>query len=248
MSCLLFSFLVSCAQFDVVKASGLVPPVMRSYNDNINGDWDLTEGKVMMVDSCTNAQDLVGIIVVAAHSGKRFYVDSVDVFTGVAFPSVSVVINFLQVKLSAQHTDTYNANEVYSFCLHCEASLQFIHSLCQRKLFRECIVKNKCNMMLFSFCNLILICTHTGTSIFPGYTPGDGTGKEYPLGAALEATKNTLIQDSIKLLLDFRVVFDQELGLILKLRDMMICWIHEGFQSFFRKLNDELLKQERAPL
>nr|KAJ0225081.1 hypothetical protein LSAT_V11C100027610 [Lactuca sativa] len=29
--------------------------------------------------------------------------------------------------------------------------------------------------------------------------------------------------------LDFRVVFDQELGLILMLRDMMIGWIHEGF-------------------
>nr|KAJ0222921.1 hypothetical protein LSAT_V11C200079050 [Lactuca sativa] len=35
---------------------------------------------------------------------------------------------------------------------------------------------------------------------------------------------------------------------ILKLRDMMIGWIHEGFQSFFRSLNDELLKQEGAPL
>nr|KAJ0206820.1 hypothetical protein LSAT_V11C500286370 [Lactuca sativa] len=48
--------------------------------------------------------------------------------------------------------------------------------------------------------------------------------------------------------LDFRVVFDQELGLILKLKDLMIGWIHEGFQSFFRQLNDELLKQEGAPL
>ncbi|CAH1427958.1 unnamed protein product [Lactuca virosa] len=57
----------------------------------------------------------------------------------------------------------------------------------------------------------------------------NGTGKEYPLEAALEATKNTLIQGSTKLLLDFRVVLDQELGLILKLRDMMIGWIHEGF-------------------
>nr|KAJ0218600.1 hypothetical protein LSAT_V11C300152790 [Lactuca sativa] len=47
---------------------------------------------------------------------------------------------------------------------------------------------------------------------------------------------------------DFHVVFDQELGLILKLRDMMIGWIHEGFQSFFRQLNDELLKQEGSPL
>ncbi|CAH1428864.1 unnamed protein product [Lactuca virosa] len=41
----------------------------------------------------------------------------------------------------------------------------------------------------------------------------DGTCKDYPVGAALEATKNTLIQDSIKLLLDFSVVFGQELGL-----------------------------------
>ncbi|CAH1418958.1 unnamed protein product [Lactuca virosa] len=56
----------------------------------------------------------------------------------------------------------------------------------------------------------------------------DGTGKEYPLEAALEDTKNTLIQGITKLLLDFRVL-DQELGLILKLRDMMIGWIHEGF-------------------
>ncbi|CAH1421725.1 unnamed protein product [Lactuca virosa] len=57
----------------------------------------------------------------------------------------------------------------------------------------------------------------------------DGTSKEYPLGDALEATKNTLIQGSTKLLLDFYVVLDEELGLILKLGDMMIGWIHEGF-------------------
>ncbi|MFS7909453.1 putative ribonuclease III post-transcriptional gene silencing PAZ-Argonaute family [Helianthus anomalus] len=58
------------AQFDVVKASGLVP-------DRVANGGDLTHGKLMMADSCTNAQDLVGRIVTAAHSGKRFYVDSV---------------------------------------------------------------------------------------------------------------------------------------------------------------------------
>lgn len=57
------------AQFDVVKASGLVPD--REANE------DLTKGKLMMADSSTNAEDLVGRIVTAAHSGKRFYVDSV---------------------------------------------------------------------------------------------------------------------------------------------------------------------------
>ncbi|KAD5802937.1 hypothetical protein E3N88_14297 [Mikania micrantha] len=57
------------AQFDIVKASGLVPD--RVANGNV------TRGKLMMADSCTSAHDLVGRIVTAAHSGKRFYVDSV---------------------------------------------------------------------------------------------------------------------------------------------------------------------------
>ena len=63
------------AQFDVVKASGLVPSrdsmqTQKQINMTING-------KLMMADTCTNAEDLVGKIVTAAHSGKRFYVDSI---------------------------------------------------------------------------------------------------------------------------------------------------------------------------
>ncbi|KAJ1390790.1 Ribonuclease III domain [Sesbania bispinosa] len=63
------------AQFDVVKASGLVPnrDAMQTQN-HINMT---TKGKLMMADTCTNAEDLVGKIVTAAHSGKRFYVDSI---------------------------------------------------------------------------------------------------------------------------------------------------------------------------
>lgn len=63
------------AQFDVVKASGLVP----------NREWDatkmqqlhLTKGELMMADTCVDADELIGKIVTAAHSGKRFYVDSI---------------------------------------------------------------------------------------------------------------------------------------------------------------------------
>ncbi|KAF3439772.1 hypothetical protein FNV43_RR18050 [Rhamnella rubrinervis] len=62
------------AQYDVVKASGLVPnrgaPEMQKH-------VDLPKGKLMMADNCTSAEDLVGRIVTAAHSGKRFYVDSI---------------------------------------------------------------------------------------------------------------------------------------------------------------------------
>nr|XP_010934025.1 endoribonuclease Dicer homolog 1 [Elaeis guineensis] len=63
------------AQFDVVKASGLVP-----HRDTIvcmDGVY-WSQGKLVMADSCIDIKDLVGKIVTAAHSGKRFYVDSVQ--------------------------------------------------------------------------------------------------------------------------------------------------------------------------
>ncbi|KAI3668223.1 hypothetical protein L6452_43300 [Arctium lappa] len=70
----------------------------------------------------------------------------VDAFTSVAFPALRAVISFLQVKLSAQHTDAHvmpNVDEVRRLGQHCEASLQFLLSLCQQKLFRERLVMNK---------------------------------------------------------------------------------------------------------
>lgn len=62
------------AQFDVVKASGLAP---KRNDTDFQHQVDLGEGKLMMADSYIKAEDLVGKIVTAAHSGKRFYVDSV---------------------------------------------------------------------------------------------------------------------------------------------------------------------------
>ncbi|KAG0553066.1 hypothetical protein BDA96_01G563200 [Sorghum bicolor] len=60
------------AEFDVVKASGLVPGRGRGhFNDYQN------QGKLFMADSCWDAKDLAGMVVTAAHSGKRFYVDSI---------------------------------------------------------------------------------------------------------------------------------------------------------------------------
>lgn len=61
------------AQFDVVKAFGLLPS-----RDSIEPtDVYHSKGKLQLADSCIDVQDLVGRIVTAAHSGKRFYVDSV---------------------------------------------------------------------------------------------------------------------------------------------------------------------------
>lgn len=63
-----------------------------------------------------------------------------------AFVALHRDIQFVQVRLSAQYTDTgmqSNLAEVNRLCQHCEASLQFLQSLCQQRLFRERLVKNK---------------------------------------------------------------------------------------------------------
>ncbi|KAL2468872.1 Endoribonuclease Dicer-like protein 1 [Forsythia ovata] len=62
------------AQFDVVKASGLAP---NRDGIELPHQLDLSKDKLLMADSHISAEDLVGRIVTAAHSGKRFYVDSV---------------------------------------------------------------------------------------------------------------------------------------------------------------------------
>ncbi|OWM68603.1 hypothetical protein CDL15_Pgr023568 [Punica granatum] len=73
------------AQFDVVKASGLVANrdalEMQSYSDMI-------QKRLVMADSFMSSDDLVGRIVTAAHSGKRFYVDSIcyDMNANNSFP------------------------------------------------------------------------------------------------------------------------------------------------------------------
>ncbi|KAL1542680.1 nodulin homeobox-like isoform X1 [Salvia divinorum] len=73
----------------------------------------------------------------------------VDIFMEAAFSAVCVDVKFLQTKLSAQHNDSSGsasptAEETLNhLCQQCDSSLQFLQSLCQQKLFRECVVKNK---------------------------------------------------------------------------------------------------------
>lgn len=61
------------AQYDVVKAAGLIP----NRDDIPHANIELPKGKLMLADTCIGAEDLIGKVVTAAHSGKRFYVDSV---------------------------------------------------------------------------------------------------------------------------------------------------------------------------
>ncbi|PSR86021.1 Nodulin homeobox like [Actinidia chinensis var. chinensis] len=73
----------------------------------------------------------------------------VDIFINAAFAALRVDIKFLQLKLSGQCTDlptksSSNAEGTLNYlCQQCEASLQFLQSLCQQKSFRERLVKNK---------------------------------------------------------------------------------------------------------
>nr|KJB09575.1 hypothetical protein B456_001G150400 [Gossypium raimondii] len=71
------------APFDVVKATGVVP---SRDTIEVQGDW--TKGKLIMADGVARAEDLVGRIITAAHSGKRFYVDTIcyDMSAETSFP------------------------------------------------------------------------------------------------------------------------------------------------------------------
>lgn len=70
------------------------------------------------------------------------------------------------------------------------------------------------------------------------FTPKEEMDEEYSLQAALEASKKAVIQGSMDALMDFRLLLDENPELLLKLRDLTIGWVQEGFQDFFRKLDD----------
>ncbi|KAF7823558.1 nodulin homeobox isoform X1 [Senna tora] len=88
----------------------------------------------------TQWQDIVHVLL--AHP-------KVDIFIDVAFGSVRMVVRFLDITLSAYHKDFSMESNltiervVYFLIQQCEASLQFLQSLCQQKLFKERLLKNK---------------------------------------------------------------------------------------------------------
>lgn len=90
---------------------------------------------------------------------KTFYWQ-VDVFMDVAFAALRVGIKFLQTRLLAESVDffrnsSHTAEEKLNhLCQQCEASLQFLQSLCQHKLFRERLLKNK-------VLSQVSLCSHT---------------------------------------------------------------------------------------
>nr|XP_017233838.1 PREDICTED: vacuolar protein sorting-associated protein 51 homolog [Daucus carota subsp. sativus] len=67
----------------------------------------------------------------------------------------------------------------------------------------------------------------------------EGLGEEYSFQGVLEASKKSVIQDSMSVLLDFRQLLEENLGLLLNLNKLIIEWVHRGFQDLFKKLDDQ---------
>ncbi|XP_054793939.1 nodulin homeobox-like [Prosopis cineraria] len=88
----------------------------------------------------TQWQDIVHVLL--AHP-------KVDIFMDVAFGSVRMIVRFLEITLSAYHEDDFVGPNltaervVYFLTQQCEASLQFLQSSCQQKLFKERVLRNK---------------------------------------------------------------------------------------------------------
>ncbi|XP_052187508.1 vacuolar protein sorting-associated protein 51 homolog [Diospyros lotus] len=70
--------------------------------------------------------------------------------------------------------------------------------------------------------------------------PNEGEA-EYSLQSVLEASKKAVSEGSMDVLQDFCQLLDDSLGLLVKLRGLIIDWVQEGFQDFFRKLDDHFL-------
>ncbi|MQL76899.1 hypothetical protein Taro_009289 [Colocasia esculenta] len=103
---------------------------------------DLVFYVLLMLASYGQVQELVQVLL--AHP-------KVDVFMDVTFDAVHVDIRFLSVKLSTLSIDVLTnkssllvAERTAKYiCQQCEASLQFVLSLCQQKIFRDRILANK---------------------------------------------------------------------------------------------------------
>lgn len=65
--------------------------------------------------------------------------------------------------------------------------------------------------------------------------------QESPLQIVLESSKKAIFHGSMDLLVEFRQLLDDNLELLVKLRDLIRDWVQEGFQDFYQKLHQHFL-------
>ncbi|XP_017415444.1 vacuolar protein sorting-associated protein 51 homolog [Vigna angularis] len=61
------------------------------------------------------------------------------------------------------------------------------------------------------------------------------------LDVVLDASTKSVLQGSLNVLLDFRKILDENSGIVVRLRELIIDWVQEGLQDFFTKLEDQFL-------
>ncbi|XP_057538904.1 nodulin homeobox isoform X2 [Amaranthus tricolor] len=125
-----YSLIVSCKQ--EYSSSGAMPLLYSA----------VVACSMYLLTTCISSQWNELSYILLAHP-------KVDIFVDAAFGAVRKNINFLQIKLSTDENQfnsnlSQSADKIVNFyCLQCEASLQFLQSLCQNKSFRERLLRNK---------------------------------------------------------------------------------------------------------
>ncbi|KAG5150375.1 hypothetical protein JHK84_026847 [Glycine max] len=61
------------------------------------------------------------------------------------------------------------------------------------------------------------------------------------LDVVLDASTKAVLQGGLNVLLDFRKILDDDSGILVRLRELIIDWVQEGLQEFFRQLEDQFL-------
>ncbi|TXG63546.1 hypothetical protein EZV62_010540 [Acer yangbiense] len=130
----------SPVKIDVEKLASILPLHLIAVLISSNRDKELFERLLRGIRLLHSLCDL---------APRQIKLEQVDIFIEAAFGAVHVTTKFLHIKLSAQQADLSTSlcaaeEQVINYiCQQCEASLQFLQSLCQQKVFRERLLRNK---------------------------------------------------------------------------------------------------------
>lgn len=89
-----------------------------------------------------------------------------------AFAVVRVDIEVLRVEMQSNSADSLSPTaeeSIKHLCVQCEASLKFLHSLCQQNNFRDCLLKHKVFNSKIDFCRCLTRIKFYYTIVFLTY-------------------------------------------------------------------------------
>ncbi|KAK7278182.1 hypothetical protein RJT34_23207 [Clitoria ternatea] len=66
-------------------------------------------------------------------------------------------------------------------------------------------------------------------------------GEQHSLEVVLDASSKAVLQGGMNVLLDFRKILDDDSGILVRLRELILDWVQEELQDFFKQLEDQFL-------